>query len=337
MGAIYVIAFVSLWVQVDGLIGSRGILPAHSYLDEMAAYFRADKFWQAPTLCWFNSSNAFLHGLCAAGTVAGGLIFLGLVQLPAFVMAFLCYLSLAIVGQDFLEFQWDSLLLEAGFIAIFFSPRRISAGWGRRDEPSRAILWLIRWLAFRVMFMSGVVKLASGDVSWRALMAMRFHYETQPLPTWTSWYFFQLPAWFQTLSCVLVFVAELAVPLLIFTPRRPRILAFWGIVIFQGLIAATGNYGFFNLLTVVLCCALPDDAFWRWLFLRRKQATMVRRRGGMVGRWTLRGVAASLFLISLPYFVGVFGVEWPWPAPMRALLDGRSRGGSPMGMDCSRS
>jgi lipase maturation factor 1 len=319
LGAVYVIAFVSLWVQIDGLIGSPGILPTHSYLDEVAAYLGADKFWRAPTLCWFNSSDAFLHGLCAAGTVAGGLIILGLVQLPALVAAFLCYLSLAIVGQDFLEFQWDSLLLEAGFIAIFFSPPRIWAGWGSLDEPSRAILWLTRWLVFRVMFMSGVVKLASGDVSWRALTAMRFHYETQPLPTWTSWYFFQLSTWFQTFSCVVVFMAELGVPLLIFTPRRPRILAFWGIAIFQSLIAATGNYGFFNLLTVVLCCVLPDDAFWRWLFRRSKPAAIVRRGGGVVGRWAMRGVAALLFLISVPYFVGAFGVEAPNILPLRAI------------------
>src|SRR5207249_2378648 len=118
------------------------------------------------------------------------------------------YLSLTVAGQDFLGYQWDALLLETGFLAIFFAPLQWRSRLGRDGSPSRPIVWLLRWLLFRLMFSSGVVKLLSGDESWRSLTALQYHYETQPLPTWTSWYMHQLPGWFQQLSVLVTFAAE---------------------------------------------------------------------------------------------------------------------------------
>jgi hypothetical protein len=166
---------------------------------------------------------------------------------------FALYLSLATAGQDFMNFQWDALLLEAGFLAIFLDVGRVTR-------------WLFRWLLFRLIFLSGAVKLLSGDPAWRALAALRYHYETQPLPTLPAWYMHQLPLEFHKLEAVAMFAAELAVPFLFFAPRRIRHLGALASVGLQALIFLTGNYTFFNLLTVALCLFLLDDALLgRWL------------------------------------------------------------------------
>jgi hypothetical protein len=176
-------------------------------------------------------------------------------------LLWLIYLSLMCVGEDFLSFQWDALLLETGLLAIFFAPLHIFPSRAKASPPSRAMLWLLRWLLFRLMFESGVVKLASHDLNWRNLGALRFHYETQPLPTWIGWYAHQLPAPVQGVCVFVMFVIELAVPFLIFAPRRLRFLGCGLLALLQVIIFLTGNYCFFNLLTLALCIVLLDDAF----------------------------------------------------------------------------
>jgi predicted DCC family thiol-disulfide oxidoreductase YuxK len=317
LAVIYAIAFLSLWLQIDGLVGSHGILPVHSLLQWAQSNLGNERYQLLPTLCWLNDSDGFLHVLCAGGAAAAALAAAGVAQLPAFVLMFICYLSLSVAGQDFLGFQWDILLTEAGFLAIFLAPWRLWT-WSTRP-PSRTILWLLRWLLFRVMFMSGVVKLSSGDPSWRSLTALQFHYQTQPLPTWTSWYAQQLPAWFQRFSCGGVFFFELFVPLLIFTPRRPRLAAFWLIIAFQLLITATGNYGFFNLLTIVLCFTLPDDTFWRWLLRLRPAREKMPRSRLQWRRLATIPIAAMLLALTVPEFVEAFGAEFVWPAPLMEI------------------
>jgi len=313
LAVIYAIAFLSLWVQIDGLVGSRGILPVHSLLERAQSELGTERYQLLPTLCWWNNSDRFLHLLCGGGVAASALAVAGIAQLPAFVLMYVFYLSLSVAGQDFLDFQWDVLLTEAGFLAILLASWQIRA---RATPPPRTILWLLRWLLFRVMFMSGVVKLSSGDASWRSLTALQFHFQTQPLPTWPAWYAQQLPAWFQRFSCGGVFFFELVVPLLIFAPRRPRLAAFWMIVFFQLLIAATGNYGFFNFLTIVLCLTLPDDEYWRWLLRLRRAAKKRPKPRLRWPRWVTIPVGAALLALSLPQFVAAFGVDFPWPAPL---------------------
>ncbi|HSV14530.1 MAG TPA: lipase maturation factor family protein, partial [Tepidisphaeraceae bacterium] len=328
LGVIYVIAFGSLWVQINGLIGSGGILPIDHYLQLVNQRISgSDAIRLLPTLCWFNSSDSFLQTLCGGGVAAGLAVIAGIAQLPALVVAFVCYLSLTVAGQVFLGFQWDALLLEAGFLSIFFAPWEF---WSNRSAdnprisgaPSSIILWLLRWLLFRVMFTSGIVKLTSADVAWRGWTAMQYHYETQPLPPWTAWYFFQLPAWFQKASCGVVFFAELIVPLLIFGPRRVRLVAFWLIVLFQCLIIATGNYGFFNLLTIALCFTLPDDSFWRWL-VRRPEPPIEQRRASR-WRWPVwitAPIAAVLLAVTIPVASAAFERPVRWPRPILALYE----------------
>jgi lipase maturation factor 1 len=266
LGLVYVISFLSLRVQILGLVGSRGIMPASVLLQLAQRNFGAASHRLFPTLAWLSSSDASLKLLCSVGALLGLLVLLGLATRPALVLAWVFYLSLFTVGRDFLSFQWDLLLLEAGFLSIFL------ASWRLVDSPRRSsslsskttMLWLGRWLLFRLMFLSGSVKLLSGDSSWRNLTALQFHYWTQPLPTPVAWYAAQLPAWFQKTSVIGVFVLELGVPFLVFAPRRLRRGGALLIAVFQLIIAVTGNYAFFNLLTIFLCILLIDDAWWRW-------------------------------------------------------------------------
>ena len=268
LGLVYVIAFLSLASQVDGLIGSQGILPAANYIGDVSSTLSPwQQFVALPTLAWFNCSDGFLRFLCWGGALAGFGIMFSVAAAPLLAVAWLFYLSLVNIGQDFLSFQWDVLLLEVGFLAIFWCPWQvISFPWKGKlviqaeSKTFTLVLWLFRWLLFRLMFLSGSVKILSGDVAWRDLSALKFHYLTQPLPTPLAWLANQLPIWCQTTSVVGMFFIELAVPFMFFLPRPFRYAAAALTALLQGLILLTGNYTFFNLLTLALCLLLLDDA-----------------------------------------------------------------------------
>ncbi|HEV3256964.1 MAG TPA: lipase maturation factor family protein [Gemmataceae bacterium] len=317
LGVVYLAAFLSLWVQVDGLIGSRGILPVGEYLTAVEQVTGPQRFYLAPTLCWLDASDPFLHELCAGGVVLSGLLILGVAPAPVLFLLWVIYLSLNVAGQVFLIYQWDALLLETGFLAVFLAPPQLWPRLGHEAPPSRVVLWLFRWLLFRLVFGSGVVKLLSGDPTWGNLTALRYHYETQPLPAWTSWYMHQLPGWFQGLSVLLTFVAELVVPVGIFGPRRWRYAACAGIVGLQVLIAATGNYGFFNLLTVVLCVPLLEDGFfparWRARLAADEESAVASRRRAWPG-WLLAPLAAGILILSVMPYLHQRGLVARWPA-----------------------
>ncbi len=315
LGLCYLVAFVSLWVQVDGLIGARGILPVGQFLDWVRGQTGAERYWLLPTLCWISSSNAFLHLLCGGGVLASLLLVLGLAPAMAAALCWALYLSLAIAGQVFLQFQWDYLLLEVGLLAIFLAPpRRWRFGRGLAAAP--VVLLLLRWLLFRLMFSSGWVKLASGDPTWRNLSALRFHYETQPLPPWTAWYFHQSPAWFQTFSALFLFFVELVVPFLYFAPRRLRLFAFRATVLLQLLIAATGNYGFFNLLALALALLLVDDQS-----LRARWRRAAEDSAGPLRTWpkaVLVPLACVVLFASSVEFAGTLDRAVALPRPVAA-------------------
>jgi hypothetical protein len=287
LGAIYAIAFLSLYLQIAGLIGSRGILPLRLYLARISEAFGAGRYWSFPTVFWIASSDFALKAVCAAGVAFSILLMAGYAERVALIVCWALYLSLTVAGQDFMSFQWDILLLETGFLAIFlgFSP---------------VIVWLYRWLLFRLVLLSGAVKLLSGDPAWRTLAALKFHYETQPLPTPVAWYMHQLPGWFQEASAAMMFGIELGAPLLIFAPRRLRLGAAIAIVFLQILILLTGNYTYFNLLTIALCLFLASDP----------QPATSRSR-----YYIAIAVAAILIPISAGELIAQF--LGPMPAPLR--------------------
>ena len=286
-------------MQIHGLIGSNGILPADQFLTAVRQQIGTSGYYFVPTLFWLNPSDIFLHLLCAGGVILSLVLIAGF--FPPFTLAALwvLYLSLVSVGQVFLSFQWDVLLLEAGFLAIFFAPLQIRDTLSRAPQPSVAFLWLLRWLLFRLMFASGFVKIASDEV-WRNLTALNFHYETQPLPTWIGWYVHQLPEWFQKISVIGMFAVELVVPFLIFAPRRLRTAGCIGLVGLQVLIILTGNYCFFNLLTIALCLLLIDDATWKGLLSKKFMPTirLFEQPPRQYRRICIAVVAVLLFLIS---------------------------------------
>ena len=325
LGCIYLIAFLSLWVQIHGLIGSNGILPTDQFLTAVRQQVGTSGYHSVPTLLWLNSSDACLHFLCAGGVVLSLVLIAGF--FPTFALAglWVLYLSLVSAGQAFLSFQWDVLLLEAGFLAIFFAPMQIRDTLSRASQLSSAFLWLLRWLLFRLMFASGFVKLAS-DAVWRDLTALNFHYETQPLPTWFGWYAHQLPEWFQKVSVIGMFAAELVIPFLIFAPRRLRTAGCIGLVGLQVLIILTGNYCFFNLLTIVLCFLLIDDATWKGMFRKRFTPSFdaVGRSPHRYWRVCVVVMAMLLFVLSSIRFSGQLFRETrlpdlAWIRPFRSV------------------
>jgi hypothetical protein len=239
LGLIYLIAFVSFGVQAAGLVGSRGILPFADYLRTARASLGAAAYWDVPSVLWLSGRDGALTAVWVLGAACGLVVVAGYWQRLALAACLALWLSLCAVGQDFLSFQWDVLLLEAGFLALFAD-----------DSPVR--VWLFRWLIFRLMFFSGAGKLLSGDPSWRGLTALHYHYETQPLPTPAAWYMSQLPMALQKGSTLFVLLAEVIVPFLFFAPRRLRLAGAWITILLQLLILITGNYTFFNLLTIVL-------------------------------------------------------------------------------------
>lgn len=250
LALIYMIAFGSMAWQVTGLVGEHGITPAQTHFDAVARQFGPMRYIALPSLFWSNATDGVLTAAAWCGVGLAILLLAGFVERLVLILLYVLYLSFSSAGQEFLSFQWDSLLLEAGFLAIFF---------GHSQLGLRTIGWLYRWLVFRLYFLSGVVKLASHDPTWRNFTALEYHYETQPLPNRISWYADKLPAGFQHFSTFLVLAIELVLPFLIFMPRLWRMFGAWGLIGLQVLIFTTGNYTFFNLLTIALTLFLFDD------------------------------------------------------------------------------
>lgn len=316
LGFVYLLAFVSYWVQFEGLNGERGILPAAEFFRKAREILGAEAYMRFPSVCWLGAGDTALYGWCGAGIVASIVLMLGFAPLPCLVFLWADYLSLSVAGQIFYQFQWDILLLEAGFLGIFLAPLNLSLK--KIENPPRPARFLLIWLLFRLVFASGVVKLASGDPAWINGTALDYHYFTQPLPTPAAWFAQQLPGWWQAMSVRVMFMVELGLPFLLFAPRRPRLFAAGGIGALQVLIALTGNYGFFNILTLALCLLAVDDAIWAKLTRGRWGTDSARREARFVPRGFLAAVAFSIFLLSVVPLAGSFRR----PIPMPDLLIG---------------
>jgi hypothetical protein len=299
LGIIYFVAFASFGLQVKGLVGRHGILPAWEYLELIHRTLGAKAYFRFPTLAWINASDAFLVGLCIAGLLLSIVLVFGVHTTPVLFLLWLLYLSLVTIGQEFLSFQWDVLLVEAGFLAIFLVPPSLIPSQALAP-PSPFVILLFRFLLFKLIFMSGIVKLASGDPTWRTFTAMRFHYETQPLSVPLAWYLHQLPLWFHKASTLFVLLVELVMPVLYFAPQNLRLIGAGFTLLLQVLILLTGNYAFFNWLTIFLLIFLLDDHLLR------------------------STITKSVFpsLIPVPPSASTHGVAWGWfiPAGLAVVL-----------------
>ncbi|TQV76026.1 DUF393 domain-containing protein [Exilibacterium tricleocarpae] len=295
LGVIYLFAFASLGWQILGLVGSGGLAPLDPYLQAVTEAYGTEGYRLLPTLFWFAPGD----GALVAATLAGGCLAL-LVIFNRWVLlslfgCYCLYLSLVHAGQDFTRFQWDMLLLECGFAALLL--------WYSRPLG----IWLLRWLMFRFMWMSGLAKVTSGDFSWANWTALTYHFETQPLPTPLAWYAHHLPDYLLKGATGLTLVVELIIPFFIFLPRRPRQFAAAVFALLQVLILLTGNYTFFNLLTLALCLVLLDDRALQRLGFGKLRlgfgpkdltpAPPVRR--SKLGRGLVGAVAAVVFSVGI--------------------------------------
>ena len=244
-------------------MGSAESSRSPEYLDAAHRALGGEAYRIVPTLFWLNASDT----ASIAGTLAGCALALMVIvdwwTRPALVGLYALYLSFVYAGQDFMSFQWDSLLLETGFLAMF-----VTGG-------SRIVIWLYRWLVFRYLLLAGAAKLLSGDATWRGLTALDYHFWTQPLPTPLAWHAAHLPSWLLVGGTAATLAFELGIVFLIFLPRRPRAFAACCVLLFQALILLTGNYNFFNLLSMLICVFLFDDAALRRCFPPRL-ASVVR-------------------------------------------------------------
>lgn len=306
LGFVYLAAFLSLEWQVSGLLGADGLRPVGSFLERAAASFEGVDVLRLPTVFWLGSGDLALRAACWIGAALSLLVIGGMLPLASLIGCWALYLSFVGVGAPFLTYQWDALLLETGFLAIFWAPTTTRLASPLASPPSSIVRALLMWLLFRLMFFSGWVKLASGDPTWWDLSALEYHYETQPLPTWTAWYMAQLPAWFQKLSAAGTLFIELVAPFFLLLGPRARAITAIAFVGLQVFIGATGNYGFFNLLSALLCVPLLDDD--------RLLAVVPHRLRSWVSQTSLRaspsrfvlhaGIAFLLLLLTVAASVG---------------------------------
>lgn len=259
LGGTFFIAFTSLGRQVLGLYGERGISPIKELVEsKRLRELGAERFRLIPSVFWKGASNAALVRGCRVGQALSLAPMFNVAPRLSTLLLSGLYLSYVSVGREFLSFQWDVLLLEMGLLGVLTAPPGLRPGPGR-EAPSAWQVALARALIFRLYLGSGVSKLQSGDRTWRELTAMNHYYETAPLPTRGGWYAHHLPERVQKFSTAATLVLESAVPFLVFAPRKLRHLAFWLFNLLQAAIMATGNYGFFNVQSLVLGFWLLDD------------------------------------------------------------------------------
>ena len=263
LGLSHLIAFASLWHQIDGLIGDNGILPATQWLQAVAPQLGVDRFWQAPTLCWLDFSQSFRHTLCQLGIGFSLAASIGFGTRFTLGVCWLLYLSLSMVGGIFFGYQWDALILEVTLFALFAAPSSWKPTGPRVTRaPARVAIGALWWLLFRLMLLSGAVKLLSKDKLWSSFSALTVHFQTQPLPTPLAWWLHQLPPQAHTASCIAMFAIELGAPFLLLFGRFGRRTAALGFCGLMALVALSGNYCFFNLLVFALGLCLLDNPVW---------------------------------------------------------------------------
>jgi lipase maturation factor 1 len=321
LGLIYGSAFLSLLFQIRGLIGPAGILPAGRYLEAAAASFgRGTQLWFAPTLLWLNSSSHMLMAICWVGLACSLLLTLNVWPRGMLLTCFVCFLSFVSAAQDFSGYQSDGMLLEAGFLALFFAPRGFRPGLGRDHPPSWASLFLLQWEWFRIYFESGLVKLLSGDPEWRGLSAMDEYYQNGPLPTWVGWYIQHLPHWFHWTTALATLGMELVIVWMLFLPRRWRIMCFLIVTPWELAVIFTANYCFLNYLVLTLGFLLLDDSFFRRWVKVAESAERVAPRRRLLSN--IEMAASAVFLILVGYVTTVELVSMVFgrlPLPMQPV------------------
>tara|TARA_Y100000748_G_scaffold268645_1_gene240296 strand:+ start:1280 stop:3367 length:2088 start_codon:yes stop_codon:yes gene_type:complete len=314
LGFVGLIAFLSFWSQSDILISSEGIVPFESDLRQIEGFITKtntdiSKWFARPTILWLSQNDLWLDVVLLLGTLASISLTIGLAPHISIAVSWMCYLSISSVSEPFLNFQWDTLLLETYLLSIFFVPWKIFDDRKNIQKPSQIGKWLLWLLIIKLMVESGLVKLtffgSDGSNTWRDLTALNYHYWTQPIPSWISWYIDKLPEFIDKIALAFTYCCELIIPFMIFFPRRIRRVALCSLIIFQVLIIATGNYGFFNLLTIVICVTLIDDQLAE-VYLRKWFSSVKEGNGKNLEKIKL---AFGLIILSCFIYTTVFFIS----------------------------
>jgi hypothetical protein len=312
LALIYLAAFISTGLQIIGIAGEQGILPVAEKIESLRVAHGWSGFWKFPTLFWIDASDDALFAVALAGCVFSVALFLNVLPRLSVALLFVLYLSLFHAGQLFMNFQWDYLLLESGFLAIF-----LAAG------APRWAVWMFRWLLFRVRFLSGVSKLISQDPSWANLTALTYFFEVQPLPHWGGWYAHQLPEGLLRVATASALFIEIIVPFMILMPRKIRLIGAWLTILMQVIILLTSNHNYANFLVLALCLFLFEDRdirrvlpgnMERWL-----SGSLNVAARNLFAKSVAAVVAGVIVTVSLIQMWGMFS-GWRGPQVMQTVL-----------------
>ncbi len=269
LGLVYLVAFGSLALQLDPLLGSHGLLPIPEYLAYGRTQLGSGAYWRMPSLFWLGSSDGALHMACYAGVALSGAVLLGATNAVMLAALWALYMSFVHVGQIFYGYGWETQLLETGLLAAFLCPATSVRPFPRSATP-KIVIWLLRWLVFRVMIGAALIKLRN-DPCWRDLTCLDYHFETQPNPNPLAWLFHRAPHGVHAIGVLFNHFVELVVPWFAVAPRRWRHAAGALLVSYQGVLIASGNLSFLNYLTIVPALAYLDDtALVRFVPNRRR-------------------------------------------------------------------
>ncbi|HKP57067.1 MAG TPA: lipase maturation factor family protein [Polyangiales bacterium] len=299
LGLVYFVAYAVLWNQMLPLFGSHGLTPAAPFVARMR---EEAAFWQLPTLFYWDVSDAVLHAGAGVGLALSFALLCGAEHAAILAVLWVLYLSFVHVGQDWYGYGWEILLLEAGFLACFLGPVRSVLPLRAASPPALPVIWLLRWLIFRVMFGAGMIKIR-GDACWRDLTCLAYHYETQPNPHPLSWVLHQAPLWFHQVGVAFNHLVELIVPFFVFGPARVRRVAGLLVVVFQTILILSGNLSFLNWLTLAVALACFDDDWFarvlpRALVARAEALETHKQPIGRPQRWIVSALCVFVLIAS---------------------------------------
>ena len=301
LGFVYLAAFVSLATQVLPLIGHDGLLPASDYLARLVDHFGSQSraFREVPTVFWLDASDRVLVAGAWLGVALSVPVLLGYANALLLAVLWALYLSYVHIGQLWYGYGWEIQLCETGFLAIFLVPLLDPRPFPRRPPPT-VVIWLFRWLTFRIMLGAGLIKLR-GDPCWRDLTCLYYHYETQPIPNPLSRSFHFLPRWVHRGGVLFNHLAELVAPWTALAGRNARHTGGAIMVVFQLTLILSGNLSFLNWLTIVPILAYFDDSLWRGVLPRalvaraeRAAADAQPSRAQAVAAWSVAALVAFL-------------------------------------------